>query len=379
MKNLVRFLKYKFKLAYFNIFLYKLCSIEKIIFWFSVISLILYIKFQLGFMILSEEDLGKLIETIKGVREVVNDNILYVSSNSNDISGNNNDILGNSNNVSGNNILDNTNGSAGNTNGSTSNTNGASSNTNDVSGNTSNTPNNTNDAYSPNIQVILPDVLTFEEIQTISEAAGSWELGIAIITSGGIINGVTYIPNRLINVQDEVNNNDDTINDNNDDTINDNNDDTINNSNNNSFSSANSIIEEGDSIDNILKYIYFNLFVFVCTLVLIILLIYMYKKYSYIILIYLIKFNNNFVYIIYSLLDYIGVISIIYQYFKSYYNNTNDVKLLNKFLFNNYRFLSLYICLYINYNIIRNKWDLASDKKIFNKIFYFYKYLFIRK
>ena len=78
----------------------------------------------------------------------------------------------------------------------------------------------------------------------------------------------------------------------------------------------------------------------------------MYKKYSYKILIYLIKFNNNFVYIIYSLLDYIGVISIMYQYFKSYYNNTNDVKLLNKFLFNNYRFLLLYICLYINYNII---------------------------
>ena len=375
MKNLVRFLKY-IHLAYFNIFLYKLCSIEKIIFWFSVISLILYIKFQWGFMILSEEDLDKLIETIKRVKDVVNDAILYVSSNSNDISSNNNDILGNSNNVSGNNILDNTNGSAGNTNGSTSNTNGASSNTDDASGNTSNAPNNTNDAYSPNIQVILPDVMTFEEIQAISEAAGSWELGIAIITSGGIINGVTYIPNRLINVQDEVNNNDDTINDNNDDTIND---DTINNSNNNSFSSANSIIEEGDSVDNIINYIYFNLFVFVCILVLIILLIYMYKKYSYIILIYLIKFNNNFVYIIYSLLNYIGVISIMYQYNKSYYNNTNDVELLNKFLFKNYIFLSLYICLYINYNIIRNKWDLGYDNKIFNKIFYFYKYLFIRK
>jgi len=375
MKNLVRFLKYRFNLAYFNIFLYKLCSIEKIIFWFSVLSLILYIKFQWGFMILSEEDLGKLIETIKGVKDVVNNAILYVSSNSNDISSNSNDILGNSNNVSGNNILDNTNGSAGNTNGSSSNTNGASSNTNNASGNTSNAPDNTNDAYSPNIQVILPDVMTFGEIQAISEAAGSWELGIAIITSGGIINGITYIPNRLINVQDEGNNNDDTINDNNDDTVND---DTIDNSNNNSFSSANSIIEEGDTVDNIINYIYFNLFVFVCILILIILLIYMYKKYSYIILIYLIKFNNNFVYIIYSLLNYIGVIYM-YQYFKSYYNNTNDVELLNKFLFNNYIFLSLYICLYINYNIIRNKWDLGSENKIFNKIFYFYKYLFIRK
>ena len=211
MKNLVRFLKYRFNLAYFNIFLYKLCSIEKIIFWFSVLSLILYIKFQWGFMILSEEDLGKLIETIKGVKDVVNNAILYVSSNSNDISSNSNDILGNSNNVSG---------------------------------NTSNAPDNTNDAYSPNIQVILPDVMTFGEIQAISEAAGSWELGIAIITSGGIINGVTYIPNRLINLQDEANNNDETINDNNDDAIND---DTINNSNNNSFSSANSIISPAKS------------------------------------------------------------------------------------------------------------------------------------
>jgi hypothetical protein len=366
MKNLVRFLK--FNLAYLNVFLYKLCSIEKIIFCFSVISLILYIKFQLGFMILCEEDLGKLIEIIKRVKDVINDTILYVSSNSNDLSSNNNDILGNSSNVSGNNILDNTNGSAGNANGSTSNTNGSTSNTNGTSGNTSNAPNNTNDATTPNIQVILPDVMTFEEILNISELAGSLELGIAIITSGGIINGVTYIPNRLINVEDEGNNNDDTINDNNDDTIND---DTINNSNNNNnFSSANSIIEEGDNVDNIINYIYFNLFVFVCILVLIILLIYMYKKYSYIILIYLIKFNNNFVYIISSLLKYIGVISM-YQYFKS--SDNNVIELLYKFLLNNYILLSLYICLYINYNIIRNKWELGYDKKIKNKIFYFYK------
>lgn len=233
-------------------------------------------------MILCEEDLDKFIKIIKGIKDTVNNAILNLSSNSNGI------INGVPN------------------------------------------PDVDNSEIERAIQILIDHTnLTIDDIFDFGEAVGSLELGVSILTAGGVIGGVVIQPGldlaTIQNLQNEENNNNNSNNNsnNNDDTNNNNNNNNnsnndLNNNNNNSNNdlnnnnnssnnnsnnnndinnnssndnfnnndgpfSANSIIEEGDSVDFIMNFLDFNLFISVCIFLLLILLIYYINKKSNII------------------------------------------------------------------------------------------------
>lgn len=82
-----------------------------------------------------------------------------------------------------------------------------------------------------------------------------------------------------------------------------------------------SIIEEGNNVDNIMNFFYFNLFINICILILVILLIYFYRYYKnfllYITWVFSIIFSYIYVYLVYNLIEDIDRIAKIYK------NNTN--------------------------------------------------------
>ena len=250
------------------------------------------------------EDFDKYVKIIKGAKDTIKNAILNVSSNSNGISNNINGVTN---------------------------------------------PDVDNSDINAAIEYLIANTnFTFNDIIAVSESVGSLELGVSILTAGGIIGGVVITPgfnisdlqneednnnnsnnnsnnnevNNNNNSNNEVNNNNNNsnneVNNNNNSNNNDinNNNSSNNNSNNNDGSfSANSIIEEGDSIDSVINIICFNLFIFFCIFLLFILLIYLYKNRKAILLfitrIYLILFSSIFLYIVYNLSEYIGLISII--------------------------------------------------------------------
>lgn len=305
MKSLIKLWRYiKSNLAKYNIFKCKIHLLEKIIFWFFAIFWLFAILFilynlQFEFMMLHEyeEDLDKYVKIIRGGKDTIKNVILNVFSN------------GPSNNING-----------------------------------VTNPDVDNSDINAAIEYLIANTnFTFNDIIAVSESVGSLELGVSILTAGGIVGGVLITPG--FNISDlqnadnnnnnsnnnsnnnEVNNNNNSNNEANNNNNNSNNEVNNNNSNNNDINnnnssndnfnnndgsfSANCIIEEGDSIDSVINIICFNLFIFL----LFISLIYLYKNRTAILLfitrIYLILFSSIFLYIIYNLSDYIGLISII--------------------------------------------------------------------
>ena len=323
MKSLIRLWRYiKPNLAIYNIFNCIIHLLEKIIFWFFAIFWLFAIFFilynlQFEFMMLyeHEEDFDKYIKIIKGAKDTIKNAILNVSSNSNGLSNNINGVTN---------------------------------------------PDVDNSDINAAIEYLIANTnFTFNDIIAVSESVGSLELGVSILTAGGIVGGVVITPGfNISDLQNEDDNNNNSNNNSNNNEVNNNNNSNneVNNNNNNSnnevnnnnnsnnndinnnnssndnsnnndgsFSansnnndgsfSANSIIEEGDSIDSVINIIFFNLFIFFCIFLLFILLIYLYKNRKAILLfitrIYLILFSSIFLYIVYNLSEYIGLISII--------------------------------------------------------------------
>src|SRR6266487_2338953 len=194
-----------------------------------------------------EEDFDKYVKIIKGAKDTIKNAILNVSSNSNGLSNNINGVTN---------------------------------------------PDVDNSDINAAIEYLIANTnFTFNDIIAVSESVGSLELGVSILTAGGIVGGVVITPG--FNISDLQNEDD-----NNNNYINNNNNSSNDNSNNNDGSfSANSIIEEGDSIDSVINIICFNLFIFFCIFLLFILLIYLYKNRKAI-----------FLYIVYNLSEYIGLI-----------------------------------------------------------------------
>jgi hypothetical protein len=276
MKNLLKSLKYnKFNLAFFIKFLdIFFIILNIIIIIFIILSILLFILDLFGPIIYCAGDLDKFIETTKEVKEVVS------NANSN-ISGNNVDIsISNSNNHIQNS----------NTNISNTDTHVQNSNTNE-----SNTIDSTVDEVDLHELDVQLNALGIDASQLPNDPMLK-----SAILYGGIINGVLITPAIRPDsiVQNEVSNNN-------------------NNSDSNGPFSAKSIIEEGDSVNNIINFIYYNLFVSVCIFLLLILSIYLYRNINnisgYVTLVFFNLFNTISIYIIYSLLYSINVILTIYQ------------------------------------------------------------------
>src|SRR6266487_2124075 len=216
-----------------------------------------------------EEDFDKYVKIIKGAKDTIKNAILNVSSNSNGLSNNINGVTN---------------------------------------------PDVDNSDINAAIEYLIANTnFTFNDIIAVSESVGSLELGVSILTAGGIVGGVVITPG--FNISDLQNEDDNDINNNNSSNDNSNNNDgsfSANSNNNDGSFSANSIIEEGDSIDSVINIICFNLFIFFCIFLLFILLIYLYKNRKAILLfitrIYLILFSSIFLYIVYNLSEYIGLI-----------------------------------------------------------------------
>src|SRR6266487_4644861 len=163
-----------------------------------------------------EEDFDKYVKIIKGAKDTIKNAILNVSSNSNGLSNNINGVTN---------------------------------------------PDVDNSDINAAIEYLIANTnFTFNDIIAVSESVGSLELGVSILTAGGIVGGVVITPGfNISDLQNEDDNNNNTNNNSN------NNDGSFSaNSNNNDGSfSANSIIEEGDSIDSVINIICFNLFIFI--------------------------------------------------------------------------------------------------------------------
>jgi hypothetical protein len=140
-----------------------------------------------------------------------------------------------------------------------------------------------NTVENPNINIQNPDINIPSSVGTaVGKAASSFGIGVTAVAgmramshksnnlppvtraillgTGGIIGTGIFILSNRINraVQNTVK--------------------PPKNSNNNGPFSANSIIEEGDSLESVMNFLYFNLFISICILLLIILLIYLFKK-----------------------------------------------------------------------------------------------------
>ena len=174
---------------------------------------------------------------------------------------------------------------------------------------------------------------------------------------------------------------------------------TVNNNNgsnnNGPFSSgngANSMIEEGDSVDKIMNFLYLNLFLGICILLLLILLINLYINKKNIVKIFitwvsLIITSWIFIYLAYNLIENIDTIAQIYQtntnISRINYNtidpSVNQVYRAMKFLYCiiGLRCLILFLLYlllgqYISTKIVNEKWDLSFIKRIFGEYFYYY-------
>lgn len=153
---------------------------------------------------------------------------------------------------------------------------------------------------------------------------------------------------------------------------------------------ASSVIEEGDSVENVLNLFYCNLLLSVFILLLLVTLLYLYINKTKIkqlvmfvnwVLLVITSFIS--IYIAYSLVEDIDIISNIYQddrtvsVLKNADSNVTDgIKLAMEFLYANLVLsisilLLLYylIILYMNTKILNEKWDLSFIKKIIGEGF----------
>jgi hypothetical protein len=151
---------------------------------------------------------------------------------------------------------------------------------------------------------------------------------------------------------------------------------------------AKSIIEEGDSVESVMNFLYFNLFISILILLLVILLIYLFKK-DKSKLVFITIFTLEILgyisyYLALNLYNDIGIISTIYQNSINYSVeglnfNVDGVKMVKDLLigniimsFSRLGLVFLFPGTYINYKVIHGNWDISFIKRIFGERFYYY-------
>jgi hypothetical protein len=154
---------------------------------------------------------------------------------------------------------------------------------------------------------------------------------------------------------------------------------------------AKSIIEEGDSIELVMNFLYFNLFISILILLLAVILLYFYKnkkeKFLIFIWIFLVLFGYLSLYLAYNLYKDIYVISAIYQksttisIINNYDSNIIDrAKTINNIaiLCNLYlnggiiSILDLLFIFYVRIKVLNKNLKLLFIKRIFGERFYYY-------
>jgi hypothetical protein len=159
------------------------------------------------------------------------------------------------------------------------------------------------------------------------------------------------------------------------------------------YSEASSMIDEGDGLNEIMHFLYSNLFVSVCILSLLIILLYLYINYKkkelylFIIWISLLVISLLSIYLAYNLIEDIDIISRIWQEntnrsvvnYKTLDPLVNQVEETMRFLYANlaasgciFYGLILLIALHINTKIINSKWEFAFIRNIFGPRYHKY-------
>jgi hypothetical protein len=159
------------------------------------------------------------------------------------------------------------------------------------------------------------------------------------------------------------------------------------------YSEASSMIDEGDGLNEIMNFLYSNLFVSVCILSLLIILLYLYINYKkkelylFIIWISLLVISLLSIYLAYNLIEDIDIISRIWQEntnrsvvnYKTLDPLVNQVEETMRFLYANlaasgciFYGLILLIALHINTKIINSKWEFAFIRNIFGPRYHKY-------
>lgn len=203
------------------------------------------------------------------------------------------------------------------------------------------------------------------------------------VALGGAMGGFAFVLSSAANsaVQDRLNSNNNSGN-------------TSNSTGNNgSYGSASSMIDEGDGINEIMNFLYLNLFVSISILSLLIILLYLYRNYRkkelflFITWISLLVVTSFSIYLAYNLVEDIDIISRIYQEntnrsvvnYSGLDSSRNHVEETMKLLYANivasgciFYGLYLLIALFINTKIINNKWEFAFIKRIFGSRYHRY-------
>jgi hypothetical protein len=342
MKNSFRTLKYNtFNLASFIKFLdISFYIINIILFIYIILWVLLFIISLFGSTVYCDGDLDKFLETAKGVKDAANNVNSNISSNNVNINVSNPDL----------------------------------------------------NVHNPNINI------PHSWGQHINQAASSIGIGATVVAGingmarvsrnmspvaraatlggGGVIGAVIYAGGNYLNTR--MQNNLDP------------NKNSVNNNKDGPFP-AKSIIEEGDSVDNIINFLYFNLFISICIFLLLVLLLYLYRNkkdiYVYITWIFLVIFSYISVYLAYNLVEDIDIIAKIYQSNTSVsvvnYSTlnplTNEVKETKEFLYANFLLSATILILlyalfsfYISSKIINGKWNFSFIEKFFGKRLYYY-------
>ena len=190
----------------------------------------------------------------------------------------------------------------------------------------------------------------------------------AFIGLGGLITGSAFVINNGLNtyVQKNINNS--------------------KGSKPNGPFTANSIVEEGDSIESVMNFLYFNLFICICIFLLAVILLYFYKnkKERLLIITWILLFIISYIllYLAYNLHEDFDIMSYIYQksstisVIDKYYIidgvKTMNVMLLTYLIMSGVilSVLDLLFIFYIKTKVINENWKLLFIKKIFGERFY---------
>jgi len=213
---------------------------------------------------------------------------------------------------------------------------------------------------------------TIAGIRAMSYRTGGMTPGmrVAVMGFGGLVGGVAFASGNYINSSLQKN--------------------SSNGCKDGSFP-AKSIIEEGDSIESVMNFLYFNLFISILILLLAVILLYFYKnkkeKSLILIWIFLVLFSYLSLYLAYNLYKDIYVISAIYQksttisIINNYDSNILDrAKTINNIMIlcNLYlnggiiSILDLLFILYVRIKVLNKNLKLLFIKRIFGERFYYY-------
>lgn len=203
------------------------------------------------------------------------------------------------------------------------------------------------------------------------------------IALGGIMGGFAFATSSALNtrLQNSLESNNSSE------------DSTSSTGTNGPYGEASSMIDKGDGINEIMNFLYSNLFVGVCILFLLVILLYLYKNYRkkelflFILWISLLVISLLSIYLAYNLTEDIYIISRIYQEntnksvvnYKTLDSSVNQVEETMKLLYGNlgiticiFYGLILLIALFINTKIIKSKWEFTFIKNIFGSRYHRY-------